>query len=59
MAYYGGTSPIIPPAHSPIQRAITPTVPVPGAQGGPIQPGSITYTTTTDASGQIIYHPFK
>lgn len=62
MAYQygvGGTSPIMPPSHSPIQRAVTPSVPIPGAQAGPIQPGSITYTTTTDVSGQVVYHPFK
>ena len=61
MAYYGGASPTIPHAASPVyQRAVTPTgVPVPGAQPGPIQPGSITYTTTVGADGQVVYHPFK
>ncbi|EKM59471.1 uncharacterized protein PHACADRAFT_249989 [Phanerochaete carnosa HHB-10118-sp] len=59
MAYQygvGGASPM-PHAPSPgIQRAVTPTPPLPG---GPIQPGSITYTTTAGTDGQIIYHPFK
>lgn len=64
MAYQytvGGASPIIPHAMTPvpsIQRAVTP-VPMPGAQGGPIQPGSITYTTTTNPDGSITYHPFR
>lgn len=62
MAYqypHGGASPIIPHAVSPVPRAVTPTIPIPGAQAGPIQPGSITYTTTVGPDGQLIYHPFK
>lgn len=61
MAYQyglGGVSPIMPHA-SPIPRAITPTVPMPGGQPGQIQPGSITYTTATGPDGQLIYHPFR
>jgi len=27
--------------------------------GGQIQPGSITYTTSTGPDGQTVYHPFK
>ena len=27
--------------------------------GQTIQPGSITYTTTTDANGVVTYHPFR
>ena len=29
------------------------------SSGGQIQPGAVTYTTSTDPDGQIIYHPFK
>ena len=27
--------------------------------GGQIAPGSITYTTSTNADGQVVYHPFR
>ena len=31
----------------------------PAAPQQPIQPGTITYTTTTGADGQVTYHPFR
>lgn len=27
--------------------------------GGQINPGSVTYTTSTGADGRVVYHPFK
>ena len=27
--------------------------------GGQIQPGAVTYTTSTGPDGQVIYHPFR
>ncbi|KAI6047071.1 hypothetical protein EDC04DRAFT_2556651 [Pisolithus marmoratus] len=33
--------------------------PYPPSPGGQIQPGAITYTTSTGPDGQTIYHPFK
>ena len=29
------------------------------SSGGQIQPGAVTYTTSTGPDGQVIYHPFK
>lgn len=29
------------------------------APGGQIQPGAITYTTSTGPDGQVTYHPFR
>ncbi|KAJ3552905.1 hypothetical protein NM688_g3910 [Phlebia brevispora] len=43
-------------ATPPIQRAHTP---VAAPTQGQIQPGSVTYTTTTGPDGQVIYHCFK
>ena len=62
MAYQygvGGASPIIPQAVPHIPRAVTPTAPISGGQPGQIQPGQITYTTTTGPDGQLVYHPFR
>ncbi|PSR73443.1 hypothetical protein PHLCEN_2v10735 [Hermanssonia centrifuga] len=59
MAYQygvGGTSPMA-PHMSPMQRSHTPVMPPP--QQAQIQPGSITYTTTTGPDGQLVYHPFN
>ena len=41
---YGGTTPF---PQMTLQQAAT------------IQPGAITYTTTTGPDGQVVYHPFK
>ncbi|KAI0307365.1 hypothetical protein B0F90DRAFT_1923083 [Multifurca ochricompacta] len=39
---------------------IPPTTPLqPSAPGGQIQPGTITYTTSTSPDGRLTYHPFK
>lgn len=52
ITYPGGTSPIIPP-----QQFAAPASPQPQQQQ--ILPGSYTYTTGVDASGQTIYHLFR
>ncbi|KAI0676956.1 hypothetical protein C8Q78DRAFT_1179942 [Trametes maxima] len=51
---YPATSPII--GHTSPAPLYPQTTPQQAAQ---IQPGSITYTTTTSPDGQIVYHPFK
>ncbi|KAI9507710.1 hypothetical protein F5148DRAFT_1202727 [Russula earlei] len=57
-------SPFAPRAPSPLPYG--PPSPVPPTQmlpapnsGGHIQPGTITYTTTTSPDGKVTYHPFK
>ncbi|KAH9179919.1 hypothetical protein EDB89DRAFT_1923900 [Lactarius sanguifluus] len=52
---------------SPSPSPYAPPSPVPGQQpglsqagpGGQIQPGTITYTTSTSPDGRLTYHPFK
>ncbi|KAI0650113.1 hypothetical protein C8Q79DRAFT_367471 [Trametes meyenii] len=51
---YAATSPII--GHTSPAPLYPQTTPQQAAQ---IQPGSITYTTTTSPDGQIVYHPFR
>ncbi|KAH9947300.1 hypothetical protein B0H21DRAFT_346870 [Amylocystis lapponica] len=46
----GGASPVMLPQQFPSS---------PAPQAAQIQPGSITYTTTVGADGQVIYHPFR
>ncbi|KAH9850085.1 hypothetical protein C2E23DRAFT_887794 [Lenzites betulinus] len=49
-------------ATSPVMGHATPSGPYPNTtpqQASSIQPGSITYTTTTGADGRTIYHPFR
>ncbi|PIL36851.1 hypothetical protein GSI_00541 [Ganoderma sinense ZZ0214-1] len=45
-------SPIVPHATTPYPQTTS-------QQAATIQPGSITYTTTVGADGQVVYHPFK
>ncbi|KAI0356544.1 hypothetical protein OH77DRAFT_1503505 [Trametes cingulata] len=50
---YSATSPVIQHASPSPYPQVTPQ------QAAQIKPGSITYTTTVGADGQVIYHPFK
>ncbi|KAI0370181.1 hypothetical protein BV20DRAFT_1052526 [Pilatotrama ljubarskyi] len=50
---YGGTSPVIQHASPSPYPQVTPQ------QAAQIKPGSITYTTTVGADGQVVYHPFR
>lgn len=47
-----------PPSPIPPTQALQP-VPNSAPGGGQIQPGTITYTTSTSPDGKITYHPFK
>ncbi|KAL0580782.1 hypothetical protein V5O48_001247 [Marasmius crinis-equi] len=69
---YRSTSPYAPPAEIQAPYA-SPYAPAPAAPGSPyagaaapaspqsphIAPGSITYTTSTNPDGRLVYHPFK
>ncbi|KAI9001290.1 hypothetical protein BD414DRAFT_28832 [Trametes punicea] len=50
---YGTTSPVVSHTSPAPYPQVTPQ------QAAQIQPGSITYTTTTGPDGRVIYHPFK
>ena len=50
----GATTPV-----SPLMQHATPYPQTTPQQAATIQPGSITYTTTVGADGQVVYHPFK
>ncbi len=45
-----------PPSPIPPTQALQP---VPATPSGQIQPGAITYTTSTSPDGRTTYHPFK
>ncbi|KAI0722154.1 hypothetical protein C8T65DRAFT_704706 [Cerioporus squamosus] len=50
----GATAPV-----SPLMQHATPYPQTSPQQAATIQPGSITYTTTVGADGQVVYHPFN
>ena len=56
-------NPYLPGGQVPVSPIVShPATPYPQTtpqQAANIQPGSITYTTTTGPDGQIVYHPFK
>ena len=62
-AFSGGASPLQQYAQvQPISVASStpgPQYPPINPQGANIAPGQVVYTTTYDAQGQLVYHPFK
>ncbi|KAI1788994.1 hypothetical protein LXA43DRAFT_1022816 [Ganoderma leucocontextum] len=55
--YITSSTPI--PVSPLVSHATTPYPQTTAQQAATIQPGSITYTTTVGADGQVVYHPFK
>ncbi len=55
--YMTSSTPV--PVSPMMSHTTTPYPQTTAQQAGNIQPGSITYTTTVGADGQVVYHPFK
>ena len=53
-------APVLPAVgHASLYGGTTPFSQTSPQQAATIQPGAITYTTTTRSDGQVVYHPFK